>query len=132
MTCKLTFDAGGKTTSEVQSGKQSMSRSQLAQVTGEADLVEQFDLTVPIFDGFAPAIQGTITCALDADATKQSFAITPLRAGVTRITHAGRSPWPPRTRHRGEGGNDGDVDAEAATAVGFRWRILYGFHGPAA
>lgn len=79
---KLKFDAGGTTTSEVRSNRQSLSRAQQAQVTGEAELVEEFDLVVPIFDGCLPSIQGTITIALDTDAVKQTFRLTPIPGDI--------------------------------------------------
>jgi hypothetical protein len=74
----INFEAGSKLVSDQQTTKQSMTKEQIARLTGGADLPEEILLTFPIFDGVWPQLQGTVTVALDTDAAKQQFILSPI------------------------------------------------------
>lgn len=79
---KVKFEAGASAAGTVGKNKASMTTEMIAQVTGDVELPEEFNLVVPVFDGVFPLLKATVTIALDADGAEQKFTLTPIPGDI--------------------------------------------------
>ncbi len=71
----VNWKATAEESSEIRQGKASLSKSQMAQLSGLADIPEDVTLSVPIFEGHN--IRSQVHCTLDVDADNKVFILRP-------------------------------------------------------
>lgn len=78
----LKFTSAGDVAGTVQQGRESMAKSVMAEVRGEAAIPEQMLLTLPVFENYAYNAQ--IGCALEVMAEQMCFKLTPFPMALKR------------------------------------------------
>lgn len=71
----LKFNTGKSVDSSVQKGKTSVGKSIESEVTGAAEIPDDFILDVPLFDGIFPRLRGQIEIAIEMDAASETFTL---------------------------------------------------------
>lgn len=78
----LKFTSAGEVAGVVQQGRESMQKSIMAEVRGEAAIPEAMTLTVPIFENYGYNAQ--VACALEVMADSMCFNLTPFPMALKR------------------------------------------------